>query len=75
MSKIKLYFWNIILAGDHFANAVIGFIKYFGSPDECVSTVAYEHYPKLAKTIDFFLGKDHCKHSFERENKEFGIFN
>lgn len=68
--KVKLYFWNIVLALDHLGSAFLG-----GSPDECISTRAYEHYPRLAKVIDFFLGKDHCKRSAEREDKELGLIN
>ena len=64
MQKIKLYLLNILVGFDQLLNAVC-----FGSPDECVSTRAYEHYPKLEKVINFlFRNPNHCKHSFENED-------
>ena len=47
-------------------NAALG-----GSPDECLSTRAYDHYPRLAVVINWlFRNPDHCKHSAENEDDE-----
>jgi len=63
---LKKYLFNILIAGDQFLNAALG-----GSPDECLSTRAYDHYPRLAVVINWlFRNPDHCKHSAENEDDE-----
>lgn len=66
MRKIKLYLLNLLIALDQLFNAIFG-----GSPDEAISTRAYDHYPKLAKFINWlFRNPEHCKHSKENEEDD-----
>ena len=62
---IKLYLKNLLIALDQGVNAV-----FAGSPDECISTRAYDHYPKLRRIIDSIFGKGHCEHSAENEQDD-----
>ena len=60
---MKKYLLNILIGIDQLTNAILG-----GSPDICISTRAYEHYPRIAKIIDFiFMNPKHCEHSAENE--------
>ena len=67
---LKKYLFNILISIDQMVNTILG-----GSPDECISSRAFEHYPKLANFINWlFRNPEHCKHSEENENDE-GIIN
>lgn len=70
MKKFKQYIKNILIGIDQLANAILG-----GSPDECISTRAYDHYPRLAKFINkLFRNDKHCENSKNNEDDE-GIIN
>ena len=67
---MKKYLFNILIALDQFVNTILG-----GSPDECISSRAYDHYPRLAKVIDFiFMNPKHCEDSKINE-EDSGIIN
>ena len=72
LSKMKILRWafNCLIAVDQLVNALFG-----GSPDECVSSRLYDHYPNsiLRKFVDIIFGKDHCKRSASNDNQT-GVF-
>jgi hypothetical protein len=59
---VRLYIRNVLVGIDQLLNAIL-----LGSPDECISTRAYDHFPLLRKVIDFVFGKGHCERSKESE--------
>jgi hypothetical protein len=66
MNVTLKYLKNLLIALDQLANTILG-----GSPDVCISTRAYEHYPRVAKVIDFiFMNPKHCEESAENEDDE-----
>lgn len=66
---LKKYLFNILIAIDRLVNSVIG-----GDPDETISHRAYDHYPRLAKVINWlFRNKKHCEEATD-ENTD-GIIN
>lgn len=73
MTKIKSYFYNLLIAIDQLANALTN-----GYPDETLSSRAYRlhrrywyaNFAKMFIDVLFLLQtKDHCKKAYESELK------
>lgn len=73
MTKIKSYFYNLLIAIDQLANALTN-----GYPDETLSSRAYRlhkryWYANFAKmfidVLFLWQTKDHCKKAYESELK------
>jgi hypothetical protein len=63
---MKKYVRNLLVAIDQLFNAIFG-----GSPDECISTRAYDHYPRLERFINWlFCNPKHCEESKNNEADE-----
>lgn len=65
--RICKYFWNILIAIDQLANAILG-----GDPDETISSRAgkKQETQKWAKLLCYLLNKidtDHCSKSIEED--------
>ena len=67
MRKVKMYFWNILIAIDQFANTILG-----GDPDETLSSRLgkYQHRCSICRLICKLLSKidyRHCQKSIESD--------
>jgi len=65
--KVCNYIWNLLIAIDQFANAVLG-----GDPDETISSRAgkVQHKSRWAKILCWGLNKldtNHCKNAIETD--------
>ena len=62
----RKYVVNVYIGIDQQQNSALG-----GNPDECISSRAGEHYPKIAKLIDWlFRNPKHCQESIANEKDD-----
>ena len=67
VSRLKLYFWNVLVSVDQLGNTLLG-----GDPDETLSSRMGKDIKankcKICRLVCFLLGKiqtDHCNRSIE----------